>query len=73
MRTRSLVGLFLAGSLLTTPVLAQDVKLRILETSDLHTSLLNYDYYRDTEDNTLGLSKVATLIRQARAEARIAC
>lgn len=69
MRTRSLVGLFLAGSLLTTPVLAQDVKLRILETSDLHTSLLNYDYYRDTEDNTLGLSKVATLIRQARAEA----
>ncbi|GFZ97467.1 2',3'-cyclic-nucleotide 2'-phosphodiesterase [Elstera cyanobacteriorum] len=71
MRTRSLVGLFLAGSLLTTPVLAQQVtaKLRLLQTTDLHTSLLNYDYYRDAEDNTVGLSKVATLIRQARTEA----
>jgi 2',3'-cyclic-nucleotide 2'-phosphodiesterase/3'-nucleotidase len=43
------------------------VKLRLLETTDIHVNLLAYDYYRDAEDNTVGLSKLATLIHQARA------
>ena len=70
MRFSSLVGLLLAGSVLTSPAFAQDVKanLRVLQTTDIHTSFLNYDYYRDAEDHTVGLSKVATLIRQARGE-----
>lgn len=46
------------------------VKLRVLETSDLHVNILPYDYYRDGEDNTVGLAKTATLIKAARAEAK---
>ncbi len=44
------------------------VKLRVLETSDLHVNVVPYDYYRDGEDNTVGLAKTATLIKAARAE-----
>ncbi|OYV40703.1 MAG: 2',3'-cyclic-nucleotide 2'-phosphodiesterase, partial [Acidocella sp. 20-61-6] len=46
------------------------VKLRLLETSDLHTFDEDYDYFRDRKDETVGLTKVATLIAAARAEAR---
>ncbi|MCM3388575.1 bifunctional 2',3'-cyclic-nucleotide 2'-phosphodiesterase/3'-nucleotidase [Ureibacillus chungkukjangi] len=42
--------------------------LRILGTSDIHTNIMNYDYYKDTESNSLGLVKVATLIKKAREE-----
>lgn len=44
------------------------VKLRILETTDLHASLVNYNYYHGKEDNRIGLIKTASLIKQARAE-----
>ncbi|MDN4494824.1 bifunctional 2',3'-cyclic-nucleotide 2'-phosphodiesterase/3'-nucleotidase [Ureibacillus aquaedulcis] len=44
------------------------VSLRILGTSDIHTNIMNYDYYKDTESNSLGLVKVATLIKNAREE-----
>ena len=44
------------------------VSLRILGTSDIHTNIMNYDYYKDTESNSLGLVKVATLIKKARQE-----
>lgn len=44
------------------------VDLRILGTSDIHTNLMNYDYYKDTESNSLGLVKTATLIKEARKE-----
>ena len=43
--------------------------LRILATTDLHANLLSYDYYSDRPDPTVGLSRVASLIDQARAEA----
>ena len=45
------------------------VKLRLLETSDLHMFVYDYDYYHGRQDDTVGLAKVATLIAQARAEA----
>ena len=45
------------------------VSLRILETTDIHTHLVNYDYYRDGESDTVGLAKVATLLKAARGEA----
>jgi 2',3'-cyclic-nucleotide 2'-phosphodiesterase/3'-nucleotidase len=48
---------------------AGQARLRLLETSDLHVHVFPYDYYRDREDNTVGLAKVAALVRQARAEA----
>ncbi|MCZ8536633.1 bifunctional 2',3'-cyclic-nucleotide 2'-phosphodiesterase/3'-nucleotidase [Paenisporosarcina quisquiliarum] len=44
------------------------VALRILGTSDIHTNLVNYDYYKDTPSNNLGLAKTATLIKNARKE-----
>ncbi|MFJ7970193.1 bifunctional 2',3'-cyclic-nucleotide 2'-phosphodiesterase/3'-nucleotidase [Psychrobacillus sp. NPDC096389] len=44
------------------------VSLRILGTSDIHTNIVNYDYYKDTVSNSLGLAKTATLIKNARKE-----
>lgn len=44
------------------------VALRILGTSDIHTNIVNYDYYKDTPSNSLGLAKTATLIKNARKE-----
>ncbi|TCS40345.1 bifunctional 2',3'-cyclic-nucleotide 2'-phosphodiesterase/3'-nucleotidase [Reinekea marinisedimentorum] len=45
------------------------IQLRIMETTDIHMHIANYDYYRDAESDSVGLSKVATLIKQARKEA----
>lgn len=42
------------------------VRLTILETTDLHSNILSYDYYRLRADPSLGLERAATLIRQAR-------
>lgn len=44
------------------------LRLRLLATTDLHGHLLPWDYYRDTPLDGFGLARVATLIRQARAE-----
>lgn len=46
------------------------VKLRIMETTDLHVNVFPYDYYRDAADETVGLARTATLVKAARAEAR---
>ena len=54
-----------------TPVSAADastLKLRLLQTTDLHTNILNYDYYQDKETDEFGLVKTATLIKKAREE-----
>ncbi|HET6631921.1 MAG TPA: bifunctional metallophosphatase/5'-nucleotidase, partial [Rhodanobacteraceae bacterium] len=40
--------------------------LTLLETTDLHASVLGYDYYRLQPDPTVGLSRTATLIQRAR-------
>ncbi|MGH1283257.1 bifunctional 2',3'-cyclic-nucleotide 2'-phosphodiesterase/3'-nucleotidase [Bacillus toyonensis] len=46
------------------------VNLRILETSDIHVNLMNYDYYQTKTDNKLGLVQTATLVNKAREEAK---
>ncbi|PDY48986.1 bifunctional 2',3'-cyclic-nucleotide 2'-phosphodiesterase/3'-nucleotidase [Bacillus pseudomycoides] len=46
------------------------VKLRILETSDIHVNLMNYDYYQTKTDNKVGLVQTATLVNKAREEAK---
>jgi 2',3'-cyclic-nucleotide 2'-phosphodiesterase / 3'-nucleotidase len=48
---------------------AAEVRLRVMQTSDIHMNLLNYDYYQDRESQEFGLAKTITLIHQARAEA----
>ncbi|HWO97656.1 MAG TPA: bifunctional 2',3'-cyclic-nucleotide 2'-phosphodiesterase/3'-nucleotidase [Bacillus sp. (in: firmicutes)] len=46
------------------------VKLRIMETTDIHSHVVNYDYFTDKADETVGLVKTATLIKNAKAEAK---
>ncbi len=48
---------------------AQTVELRLLETTDIHTNIVPYDYYQDAETDAFGLAKTATLIKAARNEA----
>lgn len=50
------------------PVEGQTVDVRILSTTDLHTNLVNYDYYQDKESQTVGLAKTAVLIEKAKEE-----
>jgi 2',3'-cyclic-nucleotide 2'-phosphodiesterase/3'-nucleotidase len=46
------------------------VRLRIMETTDLHVNILPYDYYRDAPDDTLGLARTASLVKAAQAEVK---
>jgi 2',3'-cyclic-nucleotide 2'-phosphodiesterase/3'-nucleotidase len=40
----------------------------LLETTDLHSNVVGYDYYKLAPDASLGLDRTATLIAQARSE-----
>ncbi|MCJ8011986.1 bifunctional 2',3'-cyclic-nucleotide 2'-phosphodiesterase/3'-nucleotidase [Paenibacillus sp. KQZ6P-2] len=46
------------------------VKLRLMETSDLHVNMVNYDYYADKPTDQYGLAKTASLINAARKESK---
>ena len=46
------------------------LNLRLLGVTDLHANLYPYDYFRDRPDPSVGLSRTATLIAEARREAR---
>nr|WP_232729879.1 bifunctional 2',3'-cyclic-nucleotide 2'-phosphodiesterase/3'-nucleotidase [Paenibacillus phocaensis] len=73
-----LIASLLAASLAALPFSASaadgtgaaTVDLRILETTDLHVNIVNYDYFADKPTDEYGLAKTATLIKQARAEAK---
>lgn len=47
---------------------ASTVDLRILETSDIHANMLDYDYYKDESTARFGFARTASLIRQLRSE-----
>lgn len=64
-----LIACGIAAILLSGVVSAAEVRLRIMETTDVHMNLLNYDYYQDKATDQYGLSKAITLIKAARAEA----
>ena len=63
-----LLPLTLVAALVSANVLAAPVKLRLLETSDIHMNLVNYDYYQDKTTDEFGLAKTISLIKAARAE-----
>lgn len=42
--------------------------LRVVETSDLHANIMDYDYYQSKEDITIGLARTASLLKVARTE-----
>ncbi len=50
------------------PVDTSPRTVRLLQTSDLHTNIYPWDYFTGTADASRGLAKVATLVKQARAE-----
>ncbi|HEU0221312.1 MAG TPA: bifunctional 2',3'-cyclic-nucleotide 2'-phosphodiesterase/3'-nucleotidase, partial [Paracoccaceae bacterium] len=47
---------------------ANQAHLRVLSTTDLHVHVFPYDYYSDRPNDTVGLARTATLIRQVRDE-----
>ena len=63
--TLSLLTLLISGTLQ-----AATVDLRIIETTDLHGNMMNYDYFKDKSIDTFGLAKTANLIHQARKEVK---
>ncbi|ACI97701.1 bifunctional 2',3'-cyclic-nucleotide 2'-phosphodiesterase/3'-nucleotidase [Rhodospirillum centenum] len=70
-RRRPFAGLALLAALVLVPLLparAEDrIELQVLTTTDLHMALMDYDYYADRQDPSIGLVRVASLIRAARA------
>ncbi|MER9068598.1 bifunctional 2',3'-cyclic-nucleotide 2'-phosphodiesterase/3'-nucleotidase [Mesorhizobium sp. M0902] len=48
---------------------ANQAHLRIMETTDIHVNVLPYDYYADKANDTMGLSRTASLIEAVRKEA----
>ncbi|MER8759389.1 bifunctional 2',3'-cyclic-nucleotide 2'-phosphodiesterase/3'-nucleotidase [Mesorhizobium sp. M0976] len=48
---------------------ANQAHLRIMETTDIHVNVLPYDYYADKPNDTMGLSRTASLIEAVRKEA----
>ncbi|EGQ8128910.1 2',3'-cyclic-nucleotide 2'-phosphodiesterase/3'-nucleotidase [Vibrio parahaemolyticus] len=59
----------LSGMLtLAGPAMADTIKLRIIETTDIHTNVMDYDYYKDQPSQQIGLSRATTLVKQAKSE-----
>jgi 2',3'-cyclic-nucleotide 2'-phosphodiesterase/3'-nucleotidase len=63
------IGLGCIALLLCSAGHGAEVRLRILETTDVHMNLLSYDYYQDKTTDQYGLARAISLIKAARAEA----
>lgn len=50
------------------PACRETLRLRILQTTDVHGHLLPFDYYTNQSNRPWGLARLATLIRHARSE-----
>lgn len=57
-----------AASLISTPVMAEKLNLRIIETTDIHANAMAYDYYKDKPTEQFGLARAASLVKQAESE-----
>jgi len=55
---------------LSTALHAATVDLRLLETTDLHSNMMDFDYYKDTPTEKFGLVRTASLIHAARQEVK---
>ena len=67
MNTRHLT-LSLLATLTAASVQASQVDLRIMETTDLHSNMMDFDYYKDKPIEKFGLVRTASLIHAARNE-----
>ena len=57
-----------ASALAATTASAATVDLRLMETTDIHMHIVDYDYYSDSQNVTVGLARTAALINAARNE-----
>ncbi|MER8393326.1 bifunctional 2',3'-cyclic-nucleotide 2'-phosphodiesterase/3'-nucleotidase [Mesorhizobium sp. M0045] len=69
-----LAGVAVSGALImlhpfSARAQANQAHLRIMETTDIHVNVLPYDYYADKANDTMGLSRTASLIEAVRKEA----
>ncbi|MBP2169526.1 2',3'-cyclic-nucleotide 2'-phosphodiesterase/3'-nucleotidase [Erwinia toletana] len=62
--------LTLLAIMVTTSLHAATVDMRIMETTDLHSNMMDFDYYKDTPSEKFGLVRTATLIEAARKESK---
>ncbi|TGC23586.1 2',3'-cyclic-nucleotide 2'-phosphodiesterase [Escherichia sp. E1130] len=60
----------LLATLIAASVNAATVDLRIMETSDLHSNMMDFDYYKDSATEKFGLVRTASLINGARNEVK---
>lgn len=56
------------SALAVQPTAGTTAVLAVLETSDLHSNVVGYDYYKLADEPSIGFDRTATLIRQARKE-----
>lgn len=70
MTTKHCLKLTLLAALVATTVNAATIDLRVLETTDLHSNMMDFDYYRDQPTDKFGLVRTASLIKAARAEVK---
>ncbi|MEK5494628.1 bifunctional 2',3'-cyclic-nucleotide 2'-phosphodiesterase/3'-nucleotidase [Paenibacillus sp. FSL R7-0297] len=72
--TAQVLGGVVAGSVLgggkaeAATVAPGTVSLRLMSTTDVHTNVMGWDYFKNKESLTVGLDRTATLVKQARAE-----
>ncbi|QGM80464.1 2',3'-cyclic-nucleotide 2'-phosphodiesterase [Otariodibacter oris] len=52
------------------PAMENAVKLRVIATTDVHSFLTDFDYYKDAPTDKFGFTRTATLIEQARKEVK---
>ncbi|ALR75160.1 bifunctional 2',3'-cyclic-nucleotide 2'-phosphodiesterase/3'-nucleotidase [[Enterobacter] lignolyticus] len=60
----------LLATLIAASVQAATVDLRIMETTDLHSNMMDFDYYKDSATEKFGLVRTASLINAARQEVK---
>ncbi|MHA8115528.1 bifunctional 2',3'-cyclic-nucleotide 2'-phosphodiesterase/3'-nucleotidase [Kosakonia cowanii] len=60
----------LLATLIAASAQAATVDLRIMETTDLHSNMMDFDYYKDSATEKFGLVRTASLINAARGEAK---
>jgi 2',3'-cyclic-nucleotide 2'-phosphodiesterase/3'-nucleotidase len=57
-----------APTLAARPTAGASAELAVLETTDLHSAVVGYDYFKLADDPSLGLDRTASLIAQARRD-----
>lgn len=66
--TFTLLAFTLFGTILMPRSQAAVVDLRIIETTDLHSNMMDFDYYKDQATQAYGFTRTTSLIHQARKE-----